>query len=105
MRAAVMRQSHLVVDTVPDPEPRESEVLVRTLACGICGSDLHFLKHADKMIEAARESSLPFSLETTRDVVMGHEFCAEVVEFDQAGHWVHHDRLRDFLATTTEFIK
>ena len=28
-----------------------------------------------------------------------------VVEFDQAGHWVHHDRLHDFLATTTEFIK
>jgi pimeloyl-ACP methyl ester carboxylesterase len=30
---------------------------------------------------------------------------AEVVEFDQAGHWVHHDRLHDFLSTTAEFIK
>ncbi len=30
---------------------------------------------------------------------------AEVVEFDQAGHWVHHDRLHDFLTTTAEFIK
>jgi len=30
---------------------------------------------------------------------------AEVVEFDQAGHWVHHDRLNDFLRATAEFIK
>jgi hypothetical protein len=30
---------------------------------------------------------------------------AKVVEFDQAGHWVHHDRLHDFLSTTAEFIK
>jgi threonine dehydrogenase-like Zn-dependent dehydrogenase len=81
MRAAVMRHSQLVVDTVPDPEPGEGEVLVKTLACGICGSDLHFLKHADAMVEAAREGGAPFSLDIRRDVVMGHEFCAEVVDF------------------------
>jgi threonine dehydrogenase-like Zn-dependent dehydrogenase len=80
MRAAVMRHSQLVVDTVPDPQPLEGEVLVKTLACGICGSDLHALKHADKMVEAAREGGVPFNLDVTRDVVMGHEFCAEVVD-------------------------
>ena len=46
MRAAVMRNSQLVVDTVPDPEPGPGEMLVKTLACGICGSDLHALTHA-----------------------------------------------------------
>jgi len=81
MRAAVMRHSQLVVDTIPDPTPLEGEVVVKTLACGICGSDLHALKHADKMVEAARESGAPFTLDVTRDVVMGHEFCAEVVAF------------------------
>jgi threonine dehydrogenase-like Zn-dependent dehydrogenase len=81
VRAAVMRQSQLVVDTVPDPIPAEGEVLVKTLACGICGSDLHALKYADKMVEVAEESGAPFSLDVTRDVVMGHEFCAEVVDF------------------------
>jgi threonine dehydrogenase-like Zn-dependent dehydrogenase len=81
MRAAVMRNARLVVDTVPDPVPGEGEVLVKTLACGICGSDLHALKHADKMVEAARETGAPFSLDLARDVVMGHEFCAEVVDF------------------------
>jgi 2-desacetyl-2-hydroxyethyl bacteriochlorophyllide A dehydrogenase len=81
MRAAVMRRSELVVDTLPDPEPGSGEVLVRTLACGICGSDLHALKHAAKLVEAARESGAPFALDPSRDVVMGHEFCAEVVDF------------------------
>lgn len=70
-----------MVDTLPDPTPREGEALVKTLACGICGSDLHALKHADKMVEAARETGAPFSLDVTRDVVMGHEFCAELVDY------------------------
>ena len=56
MRAAVMRDRRIVTDTLPDPEPGTGEVLVRTLACGICGSDLHMLKHADKMMASAKES-------------------------------------------------
>jgi threonine dehydrogenase-like Zn-dependent dehydrogenase len=81
MRAAVMRRSKLVVDTVPDPEPGPGEVLVKTLACGICGSDLHALKHADLLVESARESGVPFVMDPARDVVMGHEFCAEVMDY------------------------
>jgi threonine dehydrogenase-like Zn-dependent dehydrogenase len=81
MRATVMRAGRLVVDTLPDPVPGPGEVLVRTLACGICGSDLHALKHADRLVDAARESGVPFQLDPTRDVVMGHEFCAEIVDF------------------------
>jgi 2-desacetyl-2-hydroxyethyl bacteriochlorophyllide A dehydrogenase len=87
MRAAVMRKGQIVVDTVPDPVPGPGEVLVKTRACGICGSDLHALVHADKMVEAARDTDTPFNLDPSRDVVMGHEFCAEVVEYgpDTAG--------------------
>ncbi len=81
MRAAVLRRGALVVDTLPDPEPGPGEVLVRTLACGICGSDLHALRHLDALVEAARESGVPFVLDPARDVVMGHEFCAEIVSF------------------------
>jgi len=76
-----MRSKALVVDTLPDPTPGPGEVLVRTLACGICGSDLHALAHADKMVEAARASGAPFGLDPARDVVMGHEFCAEVIDY------------------------
>ncbi len=80
MRAAVMRDRKLVVDTVPDPKPGPGEVVVRTLACGICGSDLHALRFAHKLVEAAREAGAPLTMDLARDVVMGHEFCAEIVE-------------------------
>jgi threonine dehydrogenase-like Zn-dependent dehydrogenase len=76
-----MRNSRLVVDTVADPVPAEGEVLVKTLACGICGSDLHALKYAHKMVEVAKETGAPFVLDLNRDVVMGHEFCAEVIDY------------------------
>ena len=80
MRAAVMRDRKLVVADVPVPEPGPGEVLVRTLACGICGSDLHALKHADAFVATARRAGNPRVMDLTRDVVMGHEFCAEIVE-------------------------
>ena len=41
MRAAVLRQGRIVVDDVPEPQPGPGQVLVETIACGICGSDLH----------------------------------------------------------------
>src|SRR5208282_2445424 len=81
MRAAVMRGKKLVVDNIPTPVPGAGEVLVKTLACGICGSDLHTLKHAEKLVAAARKTGAPFVMDLTRDIVMGHEFCAEVVEY------------------------
>jgi threonine dehydrogenase-like Zn-dependent dehydrogenase len=81
MRAAVMRRQQLVVDDVPEPVPGPGQVLVKTLACGICGSDLHALRHAERMVEAARDAGAgAFVMDLSRDVVMGHEFCAEVLE-------------------------
>ncbi len=81
MRAAVMRDRKLVVDTIPDPEPAAGQVLVKTLACGICGSDLHALKHTDQMVDVSRRAGAGgFVMDPSRDVVMGHEFCVEIVE-------------------------
>jgi threonine dehydrogenase-like Zn-dependent dehydrogenase len=82
MRAAIMRNKKLVVDEMPVPSLGPGEVLVKTLACGICGSDLHALKFADKMVDAVKRSGGgAFGMDLGRDIVMGHEFCAEVVEF------------------------
>lgn len=81
MRAAVMRDSKLVVKDVAMPEPGEGEVLVKTLACGICGSDLHTLKFGQQMVDTSIETGGSFSMDLTRDVVMGHEFCAEILDF------------------------
>ena len=79
MRAAVMRSKRLVVADIAAPEPGPGEVLVKTLACGICGSDLHALKHAEAFVEASRRAGGRFPMDLSRDVVMGHEFCAEIV--------------------------
>ncbi|MCZ6870147.1 MAG: zinc-binding dehydrogenase [Gammaproteobacteria bacterium] len=79
MRAVVMRRGELVVSDVSDPIPGPGEVLVKTLACGICGSDLHALKHGSKFVDSLPERS-SMRMDLTRDVVMGHEFCAEVLE-------------------------
>ncbi len=81
MRAAVMRNKKLVVADIPAPEPGPGEVIVKTLACGICGSDLHALKHAEQLVESSKRAGAAFVMDLKRDVVMGHEFCAEVAEF------------------------
>jgi threonine dehydrogenase-like Zn-dependent dehydrogenase len=81
MRAVVMRNKTLAVTDVPEPSPEAGEVLVKTLACGICGSDLHALRHADRFVEASRRAGNAFVMDLARDVVMGHEFCAEIVAY------------------------
>lgn len=75
-----MRRGALVVDDVPDPAPGQGELLVRTIACGICGSDLHALRHGDQMVDMSKTAGAPFVMDLDRDVVMGHEFCAEVLD-------------------------
>ena len=80
MRAVVMRNRQLMVADVPTPEPGPGEVLVRTLACGICGSDLHAFRHAERFVEAGRRAGNARVMDLARDVVMGHEFCAEIVD-------------------------
>ena len=62
MRAAVLNDEHSFdVAEVPDPTPAEGQLVLRVLACGICGSDLK------------AHTLMPSG------VVLGHEFCGEVV--------------------------
>jgi len=65
VKAAIFRGGDMVVDTLPPPEPKQGQALVKVLACGICGSDLHAVQHG-------------FGLRPGS--VMGHEFCGEIVE-------------------------
>lgn len=83
-----MRGGALVVDDVGEPMPGPGQLLVRTLACGICGSDLHALRHGDQLVAMTAEAVavspdmgfVPAVMDLGRDVVMGHEFAAEVLE-------------------------
>jgi threonine dehydrogenase-like Zn-dependent dehydrogenase len=88
MRAVALRKGELLVrDDLPEPTPEFGQVLVEVKACGICGSDLHFAKHGGTMLElgsqmegvpAIAESMRP---DVERDIFMGHEFSAEVLDF------------------------
>ena len=85
MKAALLRQGAVVVDEVADPRPGFGQVLVEVKACGICGSDLHFVRHGEEMLRLAGEmTGLPefgdARTDLGRDVFMGHEFSAEVLE-------------------------
>jgi threonine dehydrogenase-like Zn-dependent dehydrogenase len=86
MRAAVLRKGEVVVrDDAPDPIPAFGQILAEVKACGICGSDLHFVHHGATMLalgeemEGVPEVSHP-RVDLDRDVFMGHEFAAEVLE-------------------------
>lgn len=82
MRAAVMRRQQIIVDQMAVPEPGPGQVLVKTLACGICGSDLHMLRHGPRLAAAADPGDrILQGMDFAHDVVMGHEFCAEIVDF------------------------
>lgn len=78
MRAAILRDRRLLVDEVASPMPEAGEVLVRTVACGICGSDLHAMKHFDQFAQLSQ--AMGSDINPQADLVMGHEFCAEVLE-------------------------
>jgi (R,R)-butanediol dehydrogenase / meso-butanediol dehydrogenase / diacetyl reductase len=72
MRAAVLNDAHdLEVAEVPDPSPGPGELVLQVTACGICGSDLKL------------RPAMPAGL------VMGHEFCGEVVAIgpEPRGDW------------------
>jgi threonine dehydrogenase-like Zn-dependent dehydrogenase len=75
-----------VRNDVPEPTPAFGEVLVDVKACGICGSDLHFAKHGATMLELGKQlEGMPSlgvddDVDLSRDVFMGHEFAAEVLD-------------------------
>jgi threonine dehydrogenase-like Zn-dependent dehydrogenase len=81
MRAAIFRNGEIVVDHLPEPKPATGQVLVKTLACGICGSDLHARKHAHHMVELSKHLPGRTPMDLKRDVVFGHEFCCEVLDY------------------------
>jgi (R,R)-butanediol dehydrogenase/meso-butanediol dehydrogenase/diacetyl reductase len=87
MRAAVFKQvsQPLVIETLADPVPGPTDIILKVKTCGICGSDLH-------MTEPTSIMPLPGGS------VMGHEFAGEVVEVGKAvTHlWKAGDRVAGF---------
>ena len=91
MRSAVLRDGQMHVrDDVEDPRPGPGQLLVEVDACGICGSDLHFVHHGARMLDlSSRMEGTPDMGSTppdlTSDVFMGHEFSGRVLEAGPGG--------------------
>jgi threonine dehydrogenase-like Zn-dependent dehydrogenase len=88
MRAAVMKNWELRVDDIDVPTAGPGQVLTKVLSCGICGSDLHMLRHGEESRrpsdelaeEQAADPLATLMFDPAGDTVMGHEFCCEIVE-------------------------
>ena len=94
MQAVVLRGTSLTVEEWPRPSPGSGEVLVRVLAAGICGSDVHAASHLESMIEETGPTSWYAKADLTKGLVMGHEFVAEVVEVGpDVSEWAPGDRV------------
>ena len=61
MRAALIENGAVRVGTVPDPVPARGQALVRTHSCGLCASDLHFLKGGRNIIDLSRRLGGPYA--------------------------------------------
>ncbi len=81
MKAAVLRHGNIVVDDVGEVPVLPGHVLLETIACGICGSDLHARKFGHDLVEAAKATDFKlFMFDPDADIVMGHEFSGRIVE-------------------------
>ena len=68
----VWRNPRVTLVQLPDPQPAADEVVIRVRACGICGSDFHF-------VETDGDGYMLYPGLVRTPVVTGHEF-AGVVE-------------------------
>ncbi|WP_329354833.1 zinc-binding dehydrogenase [Vibrio natriegens] len=82
MNSIVMQDGGVHLQQVDVPKPAPGQVLVRSLACGICGSDLHIARHTDEVFDVYRKLGvMSESMDDHTQVMLGHEFCAEIVKY------------------------
>lgn len=69
MKAAVFYGKHdLRLENIPLPKAKADEVVVKVMACGICGTDIHIYEGDEG------------AAQTPRRTVLGHEFAGVIVE-------------------------
>ncbi|MBC95792.1 alcohol dehydrogenase [bacterium] len=95
MKALLLREGELRVSAFPDPTPKEGQIVVKSLCCCICASDLHMVHNAKRLSEWSQEFGGPFNFNPDEDIVLGHEFCGEIVELGESvtGNFHEGDRV------------
>jgi threonine dehydrogenase-like Zn-dependent dehydrogenase len=85
VRAVVCKEAVLRVAELDDPAPGKGQLLLDVLRCGICGSDLHARHQADELAAVAEEVGYDGAMRSSHEVVLGHEFCGQVVDRGPGG--------------------
>jgi threonine dehydrogenase-like Zn-dependent dehydrogenase len=80
MRAVTCQETAFEIVDVPSPEPGKGQLLIDVLRCGICGSDLHARYNCDQLADVTAEVGYDGIMRSDQAVIMGHEFCGEIVE-------------------------
>lgn len=77
----VWRNPKLKLEERDVPGPKPDEVLIRVKACGICGSDIHFL-------ETDEDGYIIYPGLTRFPCIIGHEFSGVVEKVGSAVKWI-----------------
>lgn len=80
MKAVSCTEAKLELVERPTPTPGRGQLLIDVLRCGICGSDLHARQHCDEVADIAAEVGYAAMMRSDQEVILGHEFCGEIVE-------------------------
>ncbi|GAA4294812.1 zinc-binding dehydrogenase [Mycobacterium paraffinicum] len=81
MKSVTCTNARLDVVDLPAPTPAKGQLLIDVLRCGICGSDLHARRHCDELADVMAESGYDAFMRSDQQVVFGHEFCGEVLDY------------------------
>ncbi|HRV59224.1 MAG: zinc-binding dehydrogenase [Solirubrobacterales bacterium] len=81
MRAVLMKDGQLAVEEIAEPTPGPGEVLVETLAVGICGSDMSAFANGEGFNRAALALTGQEMLDLDNPIVLGHEFVARILSY------------------------
>ncbi|OBB94502.1 zinc-binding dehydrogenase [Mycobacterium sp. 852002-30065_SCH5024008] len=81
MKSVTCTNAKLDVVDLPTPTPAKGQLLIDVLRCGICGSDLHARRHCDELADVMAESGYDAFMRSDQQVVFGHEFCGEVLDY------------------------
>ncbi|HZC69781.1 MAG TPA: zinc-binding dehydrogenase [Jatrophihabitans sp.] len=80
MKAISCKDAKLELIDLPTPTPGRGQLLIDVLRCGICGSDLHARHHCDELADITAEVGYDALMRSDQEVILGHEFCGEIVE-------------------------
>lgn len=69
----VWKNPRIVLEDLPDPEPKSDEVLIQVAAVGICGSDMH-------MYESSDDGYMIYPSLVKTSNTLGHEFAGRIIE-------------------------